>query len=94
MISYDIAGAAAFLQMSESTLAELLKTGEIMAAKHGQRWCFLEDDLVAYHRKQALIQMERMREVGRVQTSFTQVKVKRNAKPVLPDLPTTSSQLN
>ena len=92
MITYDKAAAADFLKVGESTLDELLKTGEIMAAKHGIRWCFLEEDLIAYHRKQSQIQMEAMRELGRVQTSFTQLKIKRNAKPVLPPLPTTSAQ--
>ena len=90
MRSFNIKEAAEFLQTSESTLEELLKTGEILAAKHGQSWCFLEEDLKAYHRRQAIRQMEEMKTTGRVTTSLSAVREKvaplrktRNAKPSL-----------
>jgi excisionase family DNA binding protein len=91
MKTYDFKEAAEFLKTSESTLDELLRSGEILAAKHGQSWCFLEDDLVAYHRRQSFRQMEEMKTLGRVNTSLSQVKATqprrrtRNNKPNLAD---------
>jgi excisionase family DNA binding protein len=42
--------AAAFLQMSQSTLRDKVKAGLVPGAKPGKQWVFLEDDLVAYIR--------------------------------------------
>jgi len=42
--------AAAFLQLSPSTLRSKVKSGLIPAAKPGKKWVFLEDDLVTYLR--------------------------------------------
>jgi excisionase family DNA binding protein len=84
MNTYDIKQAAEFLKTSVSTLEEILKTGELVAAKHGQSWCFLEADLIEFHRKRAAAQMEQMRTTGKVITSFSEAR-KRKA-PELPDM--------
>ncbi|MDW5417716.1 helix-turn-helix domain-containing protein [Iodobacter sp. CM08] len=53
MKSYDIATAAAFLNIHPTTLSELAASGELIAAKIGRAYVFLEDDLVSYVRSVA-----------------------------------------
>ncbi len=50
MHTMNLQEAAAFLHMNPSVLREKAKAGIIQGAKPGQRWVFLETDLVSYLR--------------------------------------------
>ena len=52
MKSLDIDECAAFLKVDRSTALRLAGAGELLGAKIGRAWVFLEDDVVAYLREQ------------------------------------------
>ena len=51
MNTFDLREAADFLKMSPSALRAKAKAGLVRGAKLAKRWVFLEDDLVAYVRR-------------------------------------------
>jgi excisionase family DNA binding protein len=50
MNTLDLEAAAKFLYASESTVLELVGTGELPAAKIGRKWVFVDIDLIEYIR--------------------------------------------
>jgi excisionase family DNA binding protein len=52
MKTLDLQEAAAMLKVHENTVLELVGSGEVPGAKIGRAWVFLDEDLLAYVRKQ------------------------------------------
>ena len=52
MKTFDLIECAEFLKIDRTTLLKLAGKGEIPGAKIGRAWVFLEDDVVAYLRRQ------------------------------------------
>ena len=58
MKTFDITECADFLKVDRSTILKLAAEGEIPGAKIGRAWVFLEDDIVAFLRKQVVKQAD------------------------------------
>jgi excisionase family DNA binding protein len=56
MKTLDLLECADFLKIDRTTLLRLANAGEITGAKIGRAWVFLEDDVVAYLKRQAIEQ--------------------------------------
>lgn len=53
MRSMDLLECAEFLKVDRTTAMKLAQRGEIVGARVGRAWVFLEDDVVAFLRKTA-----------------------------------------
>ena len=91
--TYKFDEAAEYLNISETSLSDLVAIGEIPAAKISLRWVFRESDLDSYLSEQVQVQTEQRRKNyqsgrgGKVGTSISQVRRGRRVLPVLPGLP-------
>lgn len=52
MRTFDLIECAEFLKVDRNTAMKLAGTGELPGAKIGRAWVFLEDDVVAFLRKE------------------------------------------
>lgn len=52
MRTFDLLECADFLKVDRNKVLSLAGSGELLGAKIGRAWVFLEDDVVAYLRKQ------------------------------------------
>lgn len=53
MRTFDLQECADFLKVDRTTAMKLAQQGEIVGARIGRAWVFLEDDVVAFLREQA-----------------------------------------
>jgi len=51
--TFDLQECADFLKVDRTTAMKLAQQGEIVGARIGRAWVFLEDDIVAFLREQA-----------------------------------------
>ncbi len=97
--TYSITEAAAYLQMSETCLSELVKSGEIRASKPGMHYVLRRSVLDAYLEQLEEEQTAKRREAfaeGRkphIPTVVSIVRKKRKEIPKLPELPEASSKV-
>lgn len=91
--TYTFDEACAYLNVSSSSLADLIATGELPAAKISKSWVLRETDLDTYLAEQVRIQTEQRRaayHAGRViklKPAVAELRKGLRALPVLPDLP-------
>ncbi|HDR9174242.1 TPA: helix-turn-helix domain-containing protein [Burkholderia vietnamiensis] len=63
MRTFDLQECADFLKVDRTTAMKLAQKGDIVGARIGRAWVFLEDDVVAFLRAQAQKQtLERLEE--------------------------------
>lgn len=63
MRTFDLQECADFLKVDRTTAMKLAQQGNIVGARIGRAWVFLEDDVVAFLREQAQRQtLERLEE--------------------------------
>jgi len=61
MKTYDIDGAAEFLNISPDTMRDLASTGTVPGAKIGKAWVFADEDLAEYLRNEIRKQTAKLR---------------------------------
>ena len=59
MRTLDLIECAEFLKIDRTTLLDIVHRGDILGAKIGRAWVFLEDDVVAYLREQVQAQTQK-----------------------------------
>lgn len=91
--TYGIVGACAYLNMSETSLLELIGCGELAASKPSKEWVIRKSVMDIYLEKLEREQTEQRREAfakgekPRILTAVATVRKKRRELPKLPDLP-------
>ncbi|MBR7961398.1 helix-turn-helix domain-containing protein [Burkholderia vietnamiensis] len=75
MRTLDLIECAEFLKVDRTTLLDIVHRGEILGAKIGRAWVFLEDDVVGYLRTQAQLQTQKRIEEIRNGSPSADVKV-------------------
>lgn len=91
--TYGIAGACAYLHVSETSLHELVESGELAASKPGRELVFRKSVLDAYLAKLEQEQTAQRKEAfergvkPHVPTAVSVVRRKRRALPKLPGFP-------
>jgi excisionase family DNA binding protein len=71
----DLIECAEFLKIDRTTLLDIVHRGDILGAKIGRAWVFLEDDVVAYLREQAQAQTQKRIEQIRCGSPATDARV-------------------
>ncbi|MCA8121214.1 helix-turn-helix domain-containing protein [Burkholderia cepacia] len=72
MRTFDLQECADFLKVDRTTAMKLAQQGDIVGARIGRAWVFLEDDVVAFLREQAQQQtLERLE--GRSSPDYAEV---------------------
>ncbi|MBR8032313.1 helix-turn-helix domain-containing protein [Burkholderia vietnamiensis] len=87
MRTFDLQECADFLKVDRTTAMKLAQRGDIVGARIGRAWVFLEDDVVAFLREQAQRQtLERLE--GRSDSAEidrrTQAAIQRQLQPAPP----------
>ncbi|RQR81470.1 MULTISPECIES: helix-turn-helix domain-containing protein [unclassified Burkholderia] len=77
MRTLDLIECAEFLKIDRSTLLDIVHRGDILGAKIGRAWVFLEDDVVTYLREQAQIQTQKRIEEIRSGSTTTDARVEK-----------------
>lgn len=77
MRTLDLIECAEFLKIDRTTLLDIVHRGDILGAKIGRAWVFLEDDVVAYLREQVQAQTQKRIEQIRSGSSTTDERVHR-----------------
>ncbi|WP_175796358.1 helix-turn-helix domain-containing protein [Burkholderia anthina] len=75
MRTLDLIECAEFLKIDRTTLLDIVHRGDILGAKIGRAWVFLEDDVVAYLREQVQSQTQQRIEQIRSGSPTTDVRV-------------------
>ncbi|HDR9134966.1 helix-turn-helix domain-containing protein [Burkholderia vietnamiensis] len=75
MRTLDLIECAEFLKIDRTTLLTIVHRGDILGAKIGRAWVFLEDDVVAYLREQVQAQTQQRIEQIRNGTGVTDARV-------------------
>ncbi|UJH74347.1 helix-turn-helix domain-containing protein [Burkholderia cenocepacia] len=71
MRTFDLQECADFLKVDRTTAMKLAQQGDIVGARIGRAWVFLEDDVVAFLREQAQRQtLERLE--GRTRPDYAE----------------------
>jgi len=90
--TYDLAGAATYLNTSETSARALIDSGELAASKHGREWVIRKVVLDAYlerlEREQTEVRKAALEQGLRahVPTAVSAVRSRRRMPPKLPDL--------
>lgn len=90
--TYGVAGACAYMKLSETSLLELLGSGELAASKPGREWVIRKTVMDAYLERLEREQTEARREAflkgvkPQVPTAVAKVRGKKRGYPVLPAL--------
>ncbi|UOB56547.1 helix-turn-helix domain-containing protein [Burkholderia pyrrocinia] len=71
MRTFDLQECADFLKVDRTTAMKLAQQGDIVGARIGRAWVFLEDDVVAFLREQAQQQTQERLE-GRIKPNHTE----------------------
>ena len=77
MRTLDLIECAEFLKIDRTTLLDIVHRGDILGAKIGRAWVFLEDDVVAYLREQVQAQTQKRIEQIRSGSTTTDERVRR-----------------
>lgn len=91
--TYGIAGACAYLRVSETSLRELIESGELAASKPGREYVIRKQVLDEYLTRLEVEQTAERREAFErgvkpiIATAVSQVRRRRKELPKLPDLP-------
>ncbi|HUW00140.1 MAG TPA: helix-turn-helix domain-containing protein [Gallionella sp.] len=91
--TYTLDEACAYLNVSSGSMADLIATGELPAAKISKSWVLRESDLDSYLAEQVSLQTEQRRaayQAGRVvkfKPAVAEVRRRLREKPVLPAIP-------
>jgi excisionase family DNA binding protein len=73
----DLIECAEFLKIDRTTLLDIVHRGDILGAKIGRAWVFLEDDVVAYLREQVQAQTQKRIEQIRSGSPATDERIHR-----------------
>ena len=100
-VTVGLTEAAKFLRVSEATVQELAKAGELPGAKIGREWVFLPDVLDQYLREQIEVQTRARRgepdpfesKPPPPRTLPTRRVKRRGTPPPLPPLPEANSEV-
>lgn len=91
-LTYTHEEACVFLNVSASSLDDLIATGTLPAAKISKCWVIRAEDLESYLAEQVRIQTQQRRDgfrtgiVAKVPTARATVRAKRKEHPALPEL--------
>ena len=91
--TYGVEGACAYMHLSETSLLELLGSGQLAGSKPGKEWVIRKTVMDAYLERLEREQTEQRREAflkgekSRVVTPIGLIRRKKRGYPVLPELP-------
>lgn len=91
--TYGLTGACAYMNTSETSLLELIGSGELAASKPSKEWVIRKTVMDAYLEKLERIQTEQRREAflkgekPKVPTAVAVIRSRRRDIPALPKLP-------
>ena len=83
MKTFDLIECADFLKVDRNTVMKLAGRGELLGAKIGRAWVFLEEDVVAFLRRKAQDQTN-----ARLQGAFEPEADERVARAIARQIPT------